>query len=380
MAERIGFPHAMACVHQAIAPTTIEPCPLGDSLGRVTASPVFAAIPHPPFDCSAMDGYALHRDDLATQRLAVGQPIYAGDRAPRLLPGVALPIATGAPVPDDCGAVIQNEIAGEVIDGELHRAQESFPGRNIRRRGEDVAAGDCVLSAGRIVTPAIIGALACFGVTAIDVRRRPRIAILSSGVELDDSDSRIPDANGPMLHALAIDAGADARFLGTLPDDEVAIRRRLEELAREADIVVTTGGISVGPRDFLMRVLGSMQAEILFHGIRMRPGKPAVFARMPDGRIILCLPGNPLAALIAGRFLMVQAIRAAQGLPLEQGESVGTGQGRPGTTLVLKARSGPDGIDILPGQRSHMLRSLTDADCWIVTDERGDGTALRFSL
>jgi molybdopterin molybdotransferase len=380
MAERIGFADAMACVHRAIGPTAIDSSPLGDSLDRVTASPVFAAISHPPFDCSAMDGYALHKDDLATPRLAVGRPIYAGDRAPRLRPGEALPIATGAPVPEDCGAVIQNEIAGEVIDGKLHRSQEAFPGRNIRRRGEDVAAGDLVLSAGRIVTPAIIGALACFGVTAIDVHRRPRVAILSSGAELGDSDSRIPDANGPMLHALAIEAGADAGFLGTLPDDEAAIRRRLDDLAAEADMVVTTGGISAGPRDFLMRVLASMRADILFHGIRMRPGKPAVFARMPDGHLILCLPGNPLAALIAGRFLMVQAIRAAQGLPLEQGVPVRTDQGRPGTTLVLKARNRPGGVEVLPGQRSHMLRSLADADCWVVTDERGDGTALRFSL
>ena len=143
---------------------------------------------------------------------------------------------------------------------------------------------------------------------------------------------------------------------------------------------MTTGGISAGPRDFLMRVLASMQAEILFHGIRMRPGKPAVFARVPVGRLILCLPGTPLAALIAGRFLMVQAIRAYRGLPLEQGVPVRTDQGRPGTTLVLKARNRPGGVEVLPGQRSHMLRSLTDADCWIVTDERGDGTALRFSL
>ena len=381
MADRIGFFEAIERAYAAIATTASEVRALTDCLGRVTAAPVSAVIAHPPFDCSAMDGFALHRDDLATRELKVGAPIYAGDGAPPLVRGVALPIATGAPVPHDCGAVIQNEIAGTVANGTLHRDADAIPGRNIRRRGEDVAPGEIVLAAGRRVTPVLTGTLACFGVTQVEVRRRPRVVILSGGAELGDGPARIPDANAPMLLAMALEAGADAVSGGTLPDDDAAVARTIAALAEgDADLIVTTAGISTGPRDVLLPVLRAMGAEILLHGIRMRPGKPAAVARLPGGKPILCLPGNPLAAAVAGRFLMVHAIRAALGQPIERGTPVTSDQGRAGTTLVLKARVEAGEIEVLPGQQSHMLRSLTDATHWLVTSEAADGSGLLFPL
>jgi molybdopterin molybdotransferase len=382
MTERIGFFEAMATVHAGMARTPIERLSLIDCLDLITTSPVVAAAPHPAFDCAAMDGFALHHDDLETPGLRIGNAIDAGDAVATLQPGIALPIATGAPIPLNCGAVIQREIAGDVVDGTLCRATVAIAGRNIRKRGEDMRAGDTLLDAGRAITPVLIGTLACAGVTGLAVHRRPRVAIVSSGEELRNGSTSIPDANGPTLLALASRAGAVAHLMAPMPDDAVAVRQSFEALVNTApDLIVTSGGISVGPRDHVLPVIRQMGAEILFHGVRMRPGKPVLFARLPNGQPMLCLPGNPLAALVGGRFFMLQAIRAAAGLTLETGDQIASVEGREGTALVLKGRRTKDGVEILPGQKSHMLRSLVDADCWIVTSEDApDGPAHLFPL
>jgi molybdopterin molybdotransferase len=240
-----------------------------------------------------------------------------------------------------------------------------------------------VLPAGRVVHAAIIGALCAYGVASLSVHRRPRIALLPTGDELRSVGERsagaaIFDANGPMIKALLEDSGAAVDLQAPVPDRRDAAMARLEALlAADADMIVTTGGVSAGERDHLPSVLRDLGARVHFHGVRMRPGKPVLFATLPDGRPVFALPGNPVSALIGARFFIGRALRAMAGMDAEPRLDVADAPpGRAGLTLVLKARrdiraDGRATATILPGQQSHILRPLLDADCWLVTPDSG---------
>jgi len=378
-----GFHEAIALVHANAPLLATETVALADAVGRITAEPVRALADHPPFDASAMDGFAVPLSDALPATLMLGTPIYAGGIAPTFTAGTAFPISTGAPVPIGSHAVIIKEKA---ILGAHGLTIDVLPphGLNIRRRGEDAAIGDVVLAAGRTIRAPGVGALTSYGVRQVVVRARPRIAIISSGDELrPDAASAIHDANGPMLCALFAAAGADAWLIPPMGDDRAAIAATLgAAVASKADIIVTTGGVSAGDRDFIPAWLADIGARTLFAKVPMRPGKPTRCAQLGDGRLFFGLPGNPAAALVAGRFFVMSAIRAMLGVPPEAGESVPPPQpARPDATLVLKAmRSVENGeirVEILPGQQSHRLRPLLDANCWLVIDaEEADSARL----
>ena len=300
-----------------LAPETVT---ITAALGRVTAEDVPARLSHPPAPVSAMDGYALRAEDARAlparlRKLGVSR---AGARyAGSLLPGSCVRIFTGAAVPDGAEAIALQEDVTEDGDAVLVR-EVGRPGQYIRGAGLDFAAGDICVPRGRMLTARDIGLLAASGHTHVAVRRRPRVALLSTGDELVDPGAQIGAdqivaSNGIALAAALQSWGADAIDLGIVPDDLAAIARAVDRAA-EADLLVTTGGASVGDHDLVRHGAASRGMVTDFWRIAMRPGKPLMFGRV--GKLpLLGMPGNPVSALVCALLFLRPAVAAMCGNP-----------------------------------------------------------------
>jgi molybdopterin molybdotransferase len=302
-----------------------ERTPLLDALGRVLASPVVAPLTLPPWDNSAMDGYAVRSGDIAGA--SAGQPTVlrvletvAAGQFPSMTvdSGHAIRIMTGAPMPAGADTVVRVEDT----DGGLERVairDSRDSRRNIRPRGEDLRAGDTVLPAGMPVGAAQIGVLSSVGAASVDVYRRPRVAYLGSGDELVDLDRfdealagrKIVSSNNYTMHALIRAAGGVPVNLGIAPDQRDALREKIEQAAG-CDAIVTTAGISVGEFDYIREVLTGLGAEMAFWKVRMRPGAPVGFGHI--GSVPwLGLPGNPVSAMVTFELFARPLLRRMQG-------------------------------------------------------------------
>jgi molybdopterin molybdotransferase len=308
-----------------VQPLGAERVRVADALGRVLARDVRSPIAHPPWDNSSMDGYAVRAADVAGASperpvvLSVLETVRAGQRATMALqPGAAIRIMTGAPIPDGADGVIRVE---DTDGGETQVAIRDTrdAGRNVRPRGEDLAVGDLAVAAGTTLAPAHLGVLASVGASAVEVHRRPRVAILTSGDELVDVDGfdavlrgdRIVSSNSYTLRASATAAGAEVVDLGIVGDDRDAFAARLAGVT-SSDLLVTSGGVSVGAFDFTKDVLRDLGAELHLWRVRMRPGAPVGFGtlqRMPW----LGLPGNPVSALVTFELFARPLIRRLRG-------------------------------------------------------------------
>lgn len=298
----VALARGLALAAEAVEAETVL---LGGATGRVLAAPVETPHPLPPFDNSAMDGYGVQLSDLAGPgpwRLAVKERVAAGDRPPhRLAPGHALRILTGAPVPPYVDAVVmqehvEREETAVVLTG---RPRASL---NIRRRGEDLAAGAQILPAGVIVGAREAAALASTGAPSVNVRRRLRLAFFSTGSELVEpggalGPGQIHNSNRAMLAAALARPWIEARDLGAIPDDPAALTATLLDAASTADVVVSTGGASVGDEDHMPAVFRAAGGDIHAMRVAMKPGKPLAVGRL-GGAIYLGLPGNPVSAFI----------------------------------------------------------------------------------
>lgn len=386
--ERPSFDAALAIIREHSARRGAETVGLLDALHRVTAGDVTAASDYPRFDAAAMDGFAFTAADAASAapeqpvRLPIAASVRAGVDPTAHVPRTTCRISTGAPVPAGCDYVLPHEEAA-IEQGALVLDCPLPPGRNVRRRGEDAAAGARVLSAGTRVTPEIIGALACYGVATVEVARLPSITLLPTGDEVlaqpsAERPAAIFDANSVMITAVLRAQGLEPHRAAPVSDDAAQIERAIAA-ASDSAIVVTTGGASGGDHDHLGQALARLGAQVHFHGVRMRPGKPLVFATLPNGTVFFGLPGNPVAALLGARFFLGAALRVMSGLPPEHGEMVALDSDwRPDTTLFLKAARDPGGaISILADQRSHTLRPLITANCWVVADTTSEGPRRR---
>ena len=395
MADKISVREALGLIRRHAPLLPSRTVSVGaDALGWIAAEAVQAAADTPRFACSAMDGYAVRSADTAGAapsrpvRLALAGDIPAEARPAALPPGMAAPISTGAPIPEGADSVAIEEIC-RVADGAIEMFEPALPRRNIREQGEDAARGETILAAGWPLSPEAIGALLAYGVTSVRARPMPRIAILPTGSELA-SDERDPDgrfdSNGPMIAAHCRALCVPCRLLPPAPDEAGLIEKAFAEgpCAVPADLLISTGGVSAGRHDLVPHILEKIGARIIFHGIAMRPGKPLLFALLPDGRPFFGLPGNPVAALVGFRFFAFAAIRAMMGLAPEAGEpNPLPSHSRPGTSLFLRSvRSLPSGDAIpLGDQRAHVLRSMLDADCWLLVDDDGmEASARRFAL
>jgi len=323
---RLAVAEALAAVLDGAAPLDAESVPLLDALGRALADDVASPLDLPPWDNAGMDGYAVRAADVRGASVAfpaelrvVGE-IAAGDDADSLALGAlgagqAVRISTGAPVPNDADAVVRvedTERAGDRVRVTSDRdvAGDTPQTRNVRPRGEDVRAGTAVLERGATIGAAAIGVLASVGRASVPVTRRPRVAVVSSGDELAAVEDlapvmagrRIVSSNGYSLTAAAWSAGADATNCGFVRDDAGALRALLSRtLSRGFDVLVTSGGVSVGEHDHTRDTLAALGAELKLWRVRMRPGGPFGFGvvHWGDRRVPwLGLPGNPVSAMV----------------------------------------------------------------------------------
>lgn len=299
---------------------------IADALGRALAEDVLSPLDHPPWNNSAMDGFAVRVDDVrgasSTKpiRLPVSDDIAAGGfpRGP-LEEGTAARVMTGAPVPSGASGVVRVEHTDGGADRAVVITRDSDAERNIRGAGEDVRAGQVILTRGRELTPAAIGVLAMTGHRDVSVGRRPRIGVLANGDEIVDFDRvdevlkgrRIMNSNSYALAAQLADCGADAVLLGVAGDDPDSVRERVESAAG-CDALISTAGVSVGDHDHVRAALGELGAEPVFWRARIRPGGPIALNMLED-RPVWSLPGNPVSAMVTFEIFLRPAIRKMAG-------------------------------------------------------------------
>ncbi len=304
MKEFISVVEARSIILGVIAPLPAERVTWADALGRTLAQPIRSRDNIPPFDNSAMDGYAVRTDDLHTlpATLRVTEDIPAGAFPQKTVaPGACARIMTGAPFPEGADAVAPVEWTEAAEDGTVQFNQAPTPGQHVRTAGEDILEGELVFEPGQLITPPAIGMLTTLGYPEVDVARRPRVAVISTGDELVDPSEdlrpgKIRDSNGPALAAQVFSAGGEALPPFHAHDDEQSIRTVVEQ-ALDADVLLFSGGVSVGDYDFVKQVLDEMGMELLFWKVRQRPGKPLAFGLL-QGRFIFGLPGNPVSSAI----------------------------------------------------------------------------------
>jgi molybdenum cofactor synthesis domain-containing protein len=322
---------AIRIVVEKTEPLGAERVPLGEALGRVLAEDVFADTDLPPFDRAQMDGYAVRSEDLRetpARLCVVGEAAAGGGWRGTLRPGEAVRIMTGAPRPAGADSVQQVEVTRETDGGafvEIERATE--PGQFYVPRGSEVRAGERVLAAGEEINAARMAVLASFGYAEVPVRRRPRVAVLATGTELvpvgeKPGEDQIRDSNSYSLAAYARLAGASVERLPFAGDDPELLRVEIERAAARSDLLVLSGGVSMGRYDFTKAALHALGAELFFERVALRPGKPTVFARLPGGALVFGLPGNPVSVSVTFNLFARTALRVMQGAhdptPLEE--------------------------------------------------------------
>lgn len=394
----IDFDEALARLLAGVAPLPVEYVAAEQAPGRVLAADVGSPESLPPFDNSAMDGFALAVGSAglgAGVELDVVGARAAGDGFARL-GGGAIEIMTGAPMPEGADAIVpveQVHVLAQDAAGRPARIRlgaDVAVGQHLRRAGEDIAAGSPLLAGGRLVREAAATVLAAAGVPEVAVRQRPRVALITTGRELVDdpraplAPGRIRNSNGPFLAMRLAAAGAEVVHRETVGDDEWAFGSALDRAsAASADLVLTTGAVSMGRFDFVPAVLDARGATGLFHKVRIRPGKPILAARLADGRHLIGLPGNPASTAVGLRFFAEPLLRALLGMPPEPPcvlPLAAPYRKRVPLRMHLKARVelGPDGrarVRILAGQESFRILPLVEANAWAVVPADVDSLA-----
>ncbi len=389
MADLLPLEEAQARLLALRAPLEPVAVPLVAAAGRWLASDMQARLTHPPADVSAMDGWAIRFADLPGPFREAGEAAAGGAFARELGPGEAVRIFTGAPVPKGADTiVVQEEMA--LADGclVLSGAGPDAPGRHVRRRGQDVAAGAPLARAGARIAPPLLGLLAAAGHAAIPVRRRPRVALLATGSELVPpgvvpAAGQIVSSNGVMLAALAQTAGAEVRDCGIVPDDPAATSAAIRAAASGADVLVTIGGASVGVHDLVRPALLAQGGRIDFWRIALRPGKPLLAGQLGEA-LVLGLPGNPVSAFVCALLFLLPLLRHLGGDPeplprLRRGLAGADLAANGPRRTFLRARLGEEaGLPVVTPagvQDSAMLSVLAACDALLVRPEHAPAAA-----
>ena len=383
MAELLSLEEALKRILERVTPLEPEAVPLAAGAGRVLAEDACAVVDLPPFPSSAMDGFAVRSED-TPGRLTVAARIAAGLPAPRALEaGEAMAIATGGVVPAGADSVIPLEYVVD-HDNEVEIPTAVAQGDNVRPRGGDVAEGDVVVPHGARLHAAQIGALAAAGLDGVVVAQRPRVAVLATGTELRRpgetlGPGEVYEANGVLLATALASAGADVDTLPAVADDESSHRDALER-GLAADVLVTSGGVSVGPHDLVRRILGELGVEEVFWGVAVKPGKPLAFG-VRGSTLVFGLPGNPVSSLVGAEVFVRPALLALQGAKVPgpvffEGRLAAAVRRNPHRDEFLRATSAAseNGILLVPvrGQESHMIARAAAADA-LVLAPRGEG-------
>ncbi|SDN37183.1 molybdopterin molybdotransferase MoeA [Allokutzneria albata] len=373
-----------AAVAALLSRTPVESRPLAACLGLVLAEDLHARISLPPFDNSAMDGYAVLADDVADASpespvvLPVAEDVPAGRTdSPALRPGTAHRIMTGAPVPPGADAIVQVEFTdGGVERVAVHQPKE--PGAHIRRAGEDVRAGARVLGAGTRLGAAELGLAAAVGAGELPVHRPPRVLVLSTGSELVEPGKpllhgQIYESNGVMLAAAVEQAGCSAELLRFVPDDVEEFHAALTPHLSTVDLVLTSGGVSAGAYEVVKDAFSGQGVE--FVKVAMQPGMPqgaGVYRGVP----VITLPGNPVSSLVSFEVFVRPALRAAAGdaspeRPARRARLTEALRSAPGKRQYRRGFHDADAgtVSVVGGPGSHLLSALTTSNCLMEIDE-----------
>ncbi len=389
MPDLLTIHEALELVLERAQPLEAETVALADAAGRVVSESALSLVDLPPFPSSAMDGFAVRAEDVpgtlpVAARVAAGHPSLEP-----LVQGAAAAIATGGVVPEGANAVVPIERVTE-RDGHVEIPERPEIDAHIRPRGGDVRTGDAVVAAGTRLAAAQIGALAAAGVAEVSCARRPRVAVLATGSELRHPGEplrpgEIYESNRPML-AAALTRLAEIELLPVVEDDEESHRSALER-GLAADVLVTTGGVSMGTHDLVRKIAAELGVEEVFWGVAVKPGKPLSFG-LRDRTLVFGLPGNPVSSLVGAILFVGPALLALQGAS-DPGPTYESGRTREALRRnahrdeFVRARRVRDDSDVLlepvSGQESHMIVRAATADA-LIHVSRGDGQIERGSV
>ena len=392
--HRHTVPAALAWLDAQLHTLDGEPVPLRSAAGRVLAAPIISTVDVPGFDRATMDGFAVVADSTegatpynSIPLRVVGDAMPGSPFARSITVGEAVRIMTGAPMPSGADAVLPAEFA-EAEDeaapatdrpATIRAVATVSPGKNVGVRGEDIVAGTTLLAAGRVLRPQDIGVISSIGLAQATVVRQPRVRLVITGNEILPSGTapqnfQITDANGPMLAALAERDGAAVDFPGIVRDDAAGI---LEALQAQADVVIVSGGSSVGIED-LAPMLVARHGELAVHGIAMRPSSPTGMGRIGN-RLVFLLPGNPVSALCAYDFFAGRAIRALGGRQKEwpyrsiRGTLTRKLTSPIGRLDYARVRVTDSAVDPLSVAGASILSSTTRADGFVIVGDDSEG-------
>ena len=371
---------AIATIVAGFSPLPTESVSLSEALGRVLAADVAAGLNNPPSDVSAMDGYAVRAADVATTPAIleqIGESAAGQGFSGSVGAGQCVRIFTGAPVPEGADAIVIQEDT-EADGTRITMKEAPVPGRWIRRAGMDFAEGDVLLRAGIRLTGRHLGLIAAMNRPEVTVYRKPRVAILATGDELvlpgeDVGPDQIVSSNGVALVAYVREMGGEPIDLGIARDTLASLTEKLAA-AKEADLLVTIGGASVGDHDLVQKALGGEGFELNFYRVAMRPGKPLIFGRMGDVPV-LGLPGNPVSVGVTSLLFLKPAIETMLGLPSETrtetallGRDLGANDQRQDYLRSTLRFDGDGNRVATPFERqdSAMLARFAEADCLVV--------------
>jgi molybdopterin molybdotransferase len=384
---------AMRHVTSRCVPLDTTTVPLDLALGHALAEDIRVPFPLPRFDNSAMDGFAVRSHNTAAAvsgnpvRLTIKSTVYAGARKGTLRSGQACRIMTGAPLPRGADAVIPVEDvlvdAGALV---IEEPVEKY--RHVRRRGEEVRAGARIVKKGTLVHPGVIACLASVGRNDVSVVRRPRVAVIATGDEMVSpggalDDGQIYDSNSHMLTAMLHQMGIQPARVRSVGDRRSALLSAVRSALDRCDVLVTSGGVSMGEHDFLRSVLDELGVEEVFWRVRQKPGKPLYFG-VRDRKYVFGLPGNPASAFVCFYVYVYAALERLSGMEDRAGlvedpraiTDAFTADGKRWLLLRGQNRDVCTGqVARLPRQASHMVTTLADTDCLIVVP--GDGARVR---
>lgn len=362
-----------------------KPVPLASALGRVLAEEVVSDLDVPGFDNASMDGFALSDigsgHDPNRQYTIVGEASAGRPYPGRVHQGEAVRIMTGAPVPPGTACIVEVEKVRESANA-ISFEEYPAPGRHIRRAGEDVRRGTAVLHAGTRLRAAHLGVLASIGRTMVDVVRAPRVAVVTTGSELvapgrSLAEGEIHNSSAFFVPALLHEAHVEVAGVETVGDEPGALRAAIER-AKTADLLVTTGGVSAGKHDLVLEVLRQLSVEVIFWKVRIKPGMPIAFGVWPDGRPVICLPGNPVSTGVTFQQFVRPALEALEGATTASGihgtarleHEVRKSDGkRHFSRGIASRRNGVWTVRTTGPQSSGMLSSLATANCLIIIPE-----------
>ncbi len=363
-------------------------CPIRDALDRVLAEDIISPLNVPAHNNSAMDGYAIQSSDITAEPFSLKQVGIAFAGQPfqgEVDSGECIRIMTGAVVPKQCDTIIMQEQV-EVNDDNITIHSQPPKGEHVRYIGEDLKQGEIVLSSGRRIVPSDLGLIASLGIAEVNVSRRLRVAFFSTGDELKSigeslQAGQIYDSNRYTLFGMLKRLDVDVLDMGVIPDQKAPLRQALLDASQQADVIITSGGVSVGDADYVKEMLAEL-GQVDFWKIAMRPGRPLAFGQI-DNALFFGLPGNPVSVMVTFYQFVTPALRQLMGEAQPEATTIqvtctDTIRKRPGRFeyqrgILYIDQNGQTKVKTTGGQGSGILSSMSNANCFILLDEQCDG-------